>query len=104
MRRRAAVSQVNRYWICHEVQSDLPRNLLCLKVAPDCISYLVLEFSQIFTLRCDPALTKQEHPKRRREDPTPRTARLGRLFRPRLHGTVSGDPESNLMNHDRATP
>ena len=63
MRRRAAVSQVNQYWICHEVQSDLPRNLLCLKVAPDCISYLVLEFSQIFTLRCDPALTSRSIPK-----------------------------------------
>ena len=63
MTRLAAVSQVNQYWIRHEMKSDLSRNILCFKVAADCISYLVLKFPQIFALRCDPALTSRSVPK-----------------------------------------
>jgi len=59
----AAVSQVNQHWIRHEVKSDLSRNILCFKVASDCISYLVLEFPQILALRCNPALTSRSIPK-----------------------------------------
>lgn len=43
--------------------SDLSRHTLRLKVTPDGISYLVLEFSQILALRCDPAFTSRSIPK-----------------------------------------